>query len=284
MVPEKVTIPRLLKMKQRGEKITMITAYDYPTARLADEAGVDIILVGDSVGMVVLGYPSTLPVTMEEMLHHTRAVARAVKRALLVGDMPFLSYQASVEEAIRNAGLFMKAGCDAVKLEGGAEMADTIKAIIRAGIPVMGHIGLTPQRAAMLGGYRIQGRTAESAKKLLEDAKALEEAGVFAILLEFTAAEVAKMITEEVSVPTIGIGAGPHCDGQVLVFHDVVGLTLGMEPPKFSKRYVNLSELILKALREFCEDVRTGRFPTEEHSFFMKEGEFEKLKAMLGKS
>ena len=283
MVAEKVTIPRLLKMKQRGEKITMITAYDYPTARLADEAGVDIILVGDSVGMVVLGYPSTLPVTMEEMLHHTRAVARAVKRALLVGDMPFLSYQASAEDAVRNAGLFMKAGCDAVKLEGGAEMADIIRAIIRAGIPVMGHIGLTPQRAAMLGGYRVQGRTAETAKKLLEDARALEEAGVFAILLEFTATEVAKMITEEVSVPTIGIGAGPYCDGQVLVLHDVVGLTLSMEPPKFSKRYASVGELILKALREFCDDVRTGRFPTEEHSFFMKEGELEKLKAMLSR-
>ncbi len=274
---EKVTIPQLKNMKKAGEKITMITAYDYPTAVLADQAGVDIILVGDSVGMVVLGYSNTLPVTMNEMLHHARAVVRGVKRSLVIGDLPFMSYNSSVEEAIKNAGKFLKIGCDAVKLEGGAEMEKTVRAIVNAGIPVMGHIGLTPQRFALLGGYKVQGKDCFSAEKIIEDAHALERAGAFAILFELTTAEVAKIITEELSIPTIGIGAGPYCDGQVLVITDILGLTMWTPTPKFAKQYVNLSSIILDALRSYVRDVKEGKFPTDEHTFHMKEDEFEKL-------
>ncbi|MEM2312925.1 MAG: 3-methyl-2-oxobutanoate hydroxymethyltransferase [Candidatus Nezhaarchaeales archaeon] len=277
---EKVTIPKLMRMKKEGEKIVMVTAYDYPTAVLADQAGVDVILVGDSVGMVMLGYPSTLPVTMDEVLHHAKAVVRGVKRALVIGDMPFMSYNASVEEAIRNAGTFLKAGCDAVKLEGGSEMEKTVKAIVDAGIPVMGHIGLTPQRFALLGGYKVQGRDAASAKKVIEDAEALEKAGAFAVLLELTTSEVAKIITEELTIPTIGIGSGAYCDGQVLVITDLLGLTMWTPTPKFAKQYVNLSEVISNALKAYVNDVRTGRFPTDEHSYYMVQGEFEKLKSL----
>lgn len=274
---EKVTIPTLKKMKKEGKKITMVTAYDYPTAVLADQAGVDIILVGDSVGMVMLGYSSTLPVTMNEIIHHAKAVVRGAKRSMVIGDMPFMSYNASVEEAIKNAGKLLKVGCDAVKVEGGIEVEKTVKAIVDAGIPVMGHIGLTPQRFALLGGYKLQGRDAVSARKIIEDARALERAGAFAILFELTTMEVAKIITEELTIPTIGIGAGPYCDGQVLVITDILGLTMWTPTPKFAKQYVNLSEIILNALKNYVNDVRWGKFPTEEHSYHMEKGEFEKL-------
>ena len=280
---EKVTIPKLKRMKEEGRKITMVTAYDYPTAFLADQAGVDIILVGDSVGMVMLGYPNTLFVTMREMLHHAKAVVKGVKRSLVVGDMPFMSYNASITDAVKNAGKFLKIGCDAVKLEGGAEMEKTVEAIVNAGIPVMGHIGLTPQRFTQLGGYRVQGVESKSAQKIIEDARALERAGVFAILFELTATEVVRIITEELSIPTIGIGAGPYCDGQVLVITDLLGLTMWTETPKFAKQYVNLSNIILEALKSYVSDVRGGRFPTDEHSYHMKEGEFEKLVNTLSK-
>lgn len=274
---EKVTIPQLMEMKREGRKITMVTAYDYPTALLADQAGIDIILVGDSVGMVVLGYQSTLPVTMREMIHHVKAVVRGAKRALVIGDMPFMSYNASIKEAIKNAGAFLKVGCDAVKLEGGAEMEKTVKAIVDAGIPVMGHIGLTPQRYTLLGGYKVQGRDAASARKVIEDAKALERSGAFAVLLEFVTAEVAKIVTEELTIPTIGIGAGAYCSGQVLVITDILGLTMWTPTPKFAKQYVNLSEIILNALRNYVDDVRIGKFPTDDHSYHMDKGEAEKL-------
>jgi len=275
----KVTIPHLLKMKKSGEKITMITAYDYPTAVLVDRAGIDAVLVGDSVGMVMLGYSSTLPVTMREMLHHVKAVVKGVRRAFIVGDMPFMSYNTSIRDSVRNAGLFMKAGCDAVKVEGGAEIIETVKAIVNAGIPVMGHIGLTPQRYALLGGYRVQGRDVKTAERVINDAKMLEEAGVFAIVLELVASEVAKIITEELNIPTIGVGSGPYCDGQVLVVTDILGLTMWTEKPKFVKQYINLSETILNVLKSYSEDVKSGRFPTDEHSYHMDNEEFRKLQS-----
>lgn len=280
---EKRTIPKIMKMKQENRKITMVTAYDYPMAIIADTAGIDIILVGDSLGMVMLGYQSTLPVAMDEMIHHCKAVVRAAKRSLIVGDMPFMSYNASIEEAIRNAGTFLKVGCDAIKLEGGAEMAKTVKAIVEAGIPVMAHIGLTPQRLALLGGYNVQGKTADSAKKIIEDAKALEKAGAFAVLMELTTTETAKAITEELAIPTIGIGSGMHCDGQVLVITDILGLTMWTETPKFAKQYVNLSGIISDALKNYVTEVVTGEFPTDSHSFNMAEGEHEKLLKLVEK-
>jgi len=279
---EKVTVRTLQKMKERGEKISMVTAYDYPTAKLADEAGIDIILVGDSVGMVVLGYKSTVPVTMDEMIHHCKAVVRAVNRAMVVGDMPYLSYQISVEQAVRNAGRMVKeAGVDAIKLEGGKEMAPAVKAIVeRIGVPVMGHIGLTPQRAAISGGYKLQGKDAETAKAIIDDALALEEAGAFCVLFEFTTAEVAKIITEKLKVPTIGIGCGPHCDGQVLVLHDLLGFY--ETAPKFSKQYAHLRQIILDALRTYSGEVKAQKFPAEEHTFHMPPEEHERLLRMLG--
>ncbi len=258
----------IIRMKGR-EKIVMITAYDYPTARIVDEAGVDIVLVGDSLGMVVYGYESTHKVTMTHMVLHTEAVARAVKRAMVVADMPFGSYEASVEEAVRNAIRLARVGADAVKLEGGAEIVDHVRAITRAGIPVMGHIGLTPQRHLVYGGYRRRGRTAREAEAIIEDARELEKAGVFSIVIEFTAEEVAEAITKEVSVPTICIGAGRYCDGQVLVLHDVLGLS---EPvPPFAKTYTDLRSIILGAVKNYVEDVKKNRFPSEEHVFHMKE-------------
>lgn len=269
MSKERVTTADFRRWKEEKRPVTMLTAYDFPTARLVDEAGIDAILVGDSVGNVILGYPSTLPVTMEEMLHHTRAVARAVSRAMVIGDMPFLSYQASREEAVRNAGRFLKeAGAQAVKLEGGREFAATVKAIVTSGIPVMGHIGLTPQYVHQLGGYRVQGRQAAAAQRLVEDAYSLAEAGVFALVLECVPAEVARYITENVPVPTIGIGAGPDCDGQVLVTHDLLGLYGGFAP-KFVKRYANLVDEIMRALSAFREEVQRRQFPGPEHSFTM---------------
>ncbi|HAA89809.1 MAG: 3-methyl-2-oxobutanoate hydroxymethyltransferase [Thermoanaerobacterales bacterium 50_218] len=263
----RVTTATLQEMKKRGEKITLLTAYDYPTARLLDEAGIDILLVGDSVGNVVLGYENTLPVTMEEMIHHTKAVARGAKRAMVVGDMPFLSYQISISEAIRNAGRFLQeAGAQAVKLEGGKERAETVRALVETGIPVMGHIGLTPQSVHQLGGYRVQGRSEEAAKKLLEDALALEEAGIFSLVLECVPAPVAQMITSKLRIPTLGIGAGPFCDGQVLVTHDLLGL-YGGRVPKFVKQYIRLYDQMLEAVRSFREEVRDGVFPGPEHCY-----------------
>lgn len=277
MKHDRVTIPQLFEMKARGEKISMITAYDYPTAVLIDKVGIDVVLVGDSVANNVLGYESTVPVTLEEMLHHTKAVRRGLKRALLVGDMPFLSYNVSDVQAIESAGRFLKeAGADAVKLEGGEEMAERVEALDRSGIAVMGHIGLTPQRVSQLGGYRVQGKDEERARKLLRDAKMLEEAGAFALILELIPWQLAKLITQSVKIPTIGIGAGPYCDGQVLVLHDILGLSEKIL--KLAKRYANLRETIEKALQEYKEDVKNKRFPTvEEHSFSMPEEVLKRL-------
>lgn len=264
-------------MARRGERIAVLTAYDYPTARLVDAAGVPIILVGDSLGNVVLGYGGTIPVTMDEMIHHTAAVARGTTNALVVGDMPFMSYQADDGEALRNAGRFLKEGrCQAVKLEGGRAVAPLTEKLVSSGIPVMGHIGLTPQSEHQLGGYRVQGRTAQQAKGLLEDALALEQAGAFSVVLEYVAAPVARLITDRLEIPTIGIGAGPYCDGQVLVFHDMLGIDPGFHP-KHARRYADLGEAISAAVRRYIEDVRAGSFPTEAESFTMTPGEEELL-------
>lgn len=274
----KVTITDLQNKKREGRKITMLTAYDYPMARLVDEAGIDSILVGDSLGMVVLGYESTVPVTMDEMIHHSKAVRRGTRYAFLIGDMPFMSYQISKEETVRNAGRFMKeAGCDAVKLEGGYEVLEATEAIIDAGIPVLGHLGLTPQTISKLGGYRIQGKDAEAGKKILDQAMRLEKAGCFAIVLECVPDQLAKLITESLKIPTIGIGAGPYCDGQVLVTNDMVGL-FDRFLPKFVKQYVKLSASILEGVRNFKDEVEKGVFPDKEHSFTIKEEELRKLK------
>lgn len=278
MERKKVTITDLQNKKREGKKITMLTAYDYPMARLVDDAGIDMILVGDSLGMVVLGYDSTVPVTMDEMIHHSKAVRRGTKYAFLVGDMPFMSYQISKEEAVRNAGRFMKeAGCDAVKLEGGDEVLEVTKAIVDAGIPVLGHLGLTPQTISKLGGYKIQGKDAEAAKKILDQALRLEKAGCFAVVLECVPDEVAKVITEKLKIPSIGIGAGPYCDGQVLVTNDMVGL-FDRFVPKFVKQYVKLSALISEGLKKYKDEVERGIFPDEAHSFVIKEEELDKLR------
>lgn len=272
----KITIRTIKEKKQKGEKIVALTAYDYPTAKILDSLGIDIILVGDSVGNVVLGYDTTLPVTMEEMLHHTRAVKRGVKNALLVGDMPFLSYQPSIEEGIRNAGLFIKAGAEAVKIEGGRQFIPLIERLTQLGIPVMGHIGLTPQWIHSFGGYRIQGRTAKDALVLLEDAILLEKAGIFSLVLEGVPMQLAKLITENLSIPTIGIGAGPYCDGQILVFHDLFGL--GDFIPKHAKVMVDLKEVISQGVRRYIEEVKEGIFPTEQNTVLMDEAEEEALR------
>lgn len=273
---KKVTVATLYKMKERGEKITFLTCYDYPTALLEDEAGIDIILVGDSGGMTVLGYETTLPVTMEEMIILTSAVTRAVKYAFVVGDMPYMSYQISIEDAIRNSGRFMAVGCDAIKLEGGARVQDTVQAIVKAGIPVMGHIGLTPQSYTQLGGFKVQGKTADSAKALVEDAKALEDAGVFSILIECVPAEVGKLITENVSVPTLGLGAGADTDGQIVIVHDMIGFFAKFRP-KFVKQYCNLTEILLNAFKSYVEDVKSGEFPKPEHFYKISKEELEKI-------
>jgi len=259
------TVRDLRAFKQRGERFVMLTAYDHPTARILDEAGIPVILVGDSVGNNVLGYDTTIPVTMEEMLHHCRAVARGVKDALVVGDMPFMSFHTTIEEGLRNAGRFLKeGGAHAVKLEQPAiEMAASI---VDRGIPVMGHIGLGPQSIHAMGGYRVQGRDEEGARRLLDEAQALDKAGVFSLVLEGIPADLAARITETVSAPTIGIGAGPHCDGQVLVINDLLGLGFGTYP-KFAKPYANLRMVITEAVRAFEADVRAGRFPDEAHSY-----------------
>ena len=278
MEKKQLTIRDLLEMKRQGRKIKMITAYDYPTAVLVDQSPMDMILVGDSLGMVVLGYESTVPVTMEEMIHHTRAVVRGAANTFVVADLPFMSYQVSAEEAIRNAGRLIKeGGADAVKLEGGGSMADTVRAIVSAGIPVMGHLGLTPQTATMLGGLKVQARDAEAARTLLSDARALEKAGAFSLVLEAIPAPLAELVTSELSIPTIGIGAGAGCDGQVLVLHDALGLFQRFVP-KFVKRYASLGESVAEALAAYCREVDGGIFPGPEHSFSMRK---EELAALL---
>jgi len=278
MERKKITITDLQNKKRDGKKITMLTAYDYPMARLVDDAGIDVILVGDSLGMVVLGLDSTVPVTMDMMIHHAMAARRGTKYAFFIGDMPFMSYQISKEEAIRNAGRFMKeAGCDAVKLEGGNEVLDATIAIINAGIPVLGHLGLTPQTASKLGGFKVQGKDALAAGRILEQAYALERAGCFAIVLESVPDQVAKLITKKLSIPTIGIGAGPDCDGQVLVTNDMVGL-FDRFVPKFVKQYVKLSAVISDGLKKYKDEVEKGIFPDATHSFSIKDEEIKKLK------
>ena len=272
----KISILDLQSKKQKGEKITMLTAYDYPFARLLDEAGVDSILVGDSLGMVMLGYESTLPVSMEEMLHHVKAVKKGVKRAFLIGDLPFMSYQASKEEAIKNAGLLMKAGCDAIKLEGGKEVFDTVKFIVDMGIPVLGHIGLTPQSISKLGGYRVQGRDKDSALRILESAMALEQAGAFGIVLECIPYLLAKLITEKISIITIGIGAGPFCDGQVLVLHDLLGI-FEDKKPKFVKVYANLAPIVKQAISSFIDEIKTKKFPDLHHAYALPKEVWEEI-------
>jgi 3-methyl-2-oxobutanoate hydroxymethyltransferase len=268
----KITVPDLVQRKtlaanSANKKITCLTAYDYPTARLMDEAGVDVVLVGDSVGMVVLGYDSTLPLTVEEALHHTKAVCRGVQRALVVADMPYGSYHAELHEALRNAMRFVKeAGAEAVKIEGGERRLELIARLTEAEIPVMGHIGLTPQSVNTLGGYRVQGKTPGTAEQLLRDARSVEAAGAFAIVLEAMPRELAAEITRAVRIPTIGIGAGPDCDGQVLVLHDMLGLTF-QDAPKFARRYANVGEIISNAVKEYCADVQNGSFPSDAESY-----------------
>ncbi|MEE8174653.1 MAG: 3-methyl-2-oxobutanoate hydroxymethyltransferase [Dehalococcoidia bacterium] len=267
----RVTIGQLREMKEKGEKIVMLTAYDYATAKLVDEADVPLILVGDSLGMVVLGYENTIPVTMEEMLHHTRAVVRGTQHALVVGDMPFMTYHISVTDALRNAGRFLQeGGAQAVKLEGGRGMAETVRQIVSCGIPVMGHIGLTPQSVHQLGGHRVQGRTPEAALKLIEDAQALEEAGAFAIVFESVPAPLAKLITQKVAVPTIGIGAGKDCDGQVQVISDLLGLYTDFVP-RHAKQYAKLADIIRGAVADYSAEVKAGSFPTPKHGYTMDE-------------
>ena len=266
-VPKNITISTLLDLKRKGVKIAMLTAYDFPTARLAEEAGVDVILVGDSVGMTKLGYESTLPVTIDEMVHHTKAVKRGMSRALLVADMPYLSYEVDIKEAVRNAGRLLKeGGAHAVKVEGGMEVASTIKEFLKINVPVFGHLGLTPQAVNRLGGYKVQGRSPEAAEKILTEARILEGAGCCAVVLECVPADLAKEVTKRLQIPTIGIGAGPHCDGQVLVSDDMLGLSEA-GPTKFVKRYADLRAQSLKAIGDYCREVRDGSFPGPEHSF-----------------
>ncbi|GAB1531176.1 MULTISPECIES: 3-methyl-2-oxobutanoate hydroxymethyltransferase [Brevibacillus] len=274
-----ITTSSIRKKKETRTPITMVTAYDYPSAKLVDEAGVDMILVGDSLGMVVLGYDSTIPVTMEDMLHHTKAVTRGAKRAFVVTDLPFLSYHGTVEEAVKNAGRLMQEGlAKAVKMEGGRELAPIITRCVQAGIPVVGHIGLTPQSVHQLGGYKVQGRDLEAAKKLLDEALAIQEAGAFAIVLECVPEEVAGMIADKLDIPVIGIGAGATCDGQVLVFHDMVGYASDITP-KFVKRYANIGETIREAVETYNKEVEARSFPGQEHVFHASE---ETIKELYG--
>ena len=261
------TVQDFLKKKKEGGKITMLTAYDYPFARIVDEAGIDAVLVGDSLGMVVQGLENTLPVTMDEMIYHTKLVTRAIKKAMVIGDMPFMSYQTGIYESIKNAGRFLKeAGASAVKMEGGAEIAEQITAMTKSDIPVMAHIGLTPQSIHRMGGYKVQGKTEEAAQKLIEEAHIVENAGAFSLLLEAIPMNLAKKIREELSIPTIGIGAGPHCDGQILVLHDVIGL-FERFVPKFIKQYANIKQEALKAVKSYKEEIEKGIFPSDEQSF-----------------
>ena len=279
----RVTIRRIRAMKRKGEKIPMITAYDSTSARIVEEAGIPLILVGDSVGQWMLGHETTVPVTMEDMVHHVRAVVRGAEKAHIVGDMPFMSYQADVSQAIHNAGrLMQEGGAQSVKLEGGGRVAETVRRIVLTGIPVMGHIGFTPQSLNQLGGYRIQGKTPKAAARLMEDAVALEDAGAYSIVLEMVPAPVAALITARVSVPTIGIGAGAGCDGQVQVFHDLLGLLTDFVP-KHTRRYAELGDTIRSAVSEYIEDVNAGRFPSEEESHGMEDGVLEEVTAGLAR-
>ena len=283
-VPQrKLTVPEIVAMKRDGKRITMMTAYDAAFARLVDKAGIDILLVGDSAGMVMLGYPNTVPVTMDDMVRMSAAVSRGATHPVLVGDMPFGSYQTGTADALRNAARFLKeGGMDAVKIEGGHETVDTVRTLVDNGISVMAHVGLTPQRVAMLGGFKTQARSARAARRLIDDAVALEDAGAFSIVLESIPAPVAEIVTERLSIPTIGIGAGPSCDGQVLVLHDVLGL-YGDFKPKFAKRYVDIGSQVIDALKAFDTEVRAGTFPDDEHSFTMKETELASLRQNLAR-
>jgi len=276
------TVQDIIRMKKEKKKISVITSYDYTLASLCDKSGIDVLLVGDSAGMVMLGYENTIPVTMDQMCMFTEAVSNARKNSLLIADLPFMSYQASIEDAINNSGKLIKSGADAVKLEGGSIMAETISAIVDVGIPVMGHIGLQPQTTMLSEGYKVQGKTKDSAMKLIEDAKELEDAGVFSIVLEMVSHEVAQIISETISIPTIGIGSGTNCDGQVLVVQDLLGMYDKIKP-KFAKRYMNLSEDIVKSLENYKRDVESGEFPTKENSFSMNEDELNKLREELGR-
>lgn len=278
---KKMSIPELYAMKERGEKIAWLTAYDYPTAQLMDEVGIEMILVGDSAAMTMHGHPNTMPITMDEMISHARAVRRAVKHAFVIGDMPFLSYHRSIEDAIYNAGRFMKeAGMDAVKLEGGQRVANIVRGIVNAGIPVMGHIGLTPQSSAMLGGFKVQGKSAESAVDQIKDAKALVEAGVFGILLECIPTKVSQKVKENVDVLVFSIGAGAVCDGQLLIVHDMLGLFQAFQP-KFVKQYCNVAEVMKKAFSDYIKDVKEGKFPEKNHEYSISEEEVERLEKIL---
>ena len=275
------TVQDIIKLKKEKKKISVITSYDYTLASLCDKAGIDVLLVGDSAGMVMLGYENTIPVTMDQMCMFTEAVSRARENSLLVSDLPFMSYQASIEDAINNSGRLIKAGADAVKLEGGSIMAETISAIVDVGIPVMGHIGLQPQTTMLSEGYKVQGKTKDSAMLLIKDAKELEEAGVFSIALEMVSHEVAEIISETVSIPTIGIGSGVNCDGQVLVVQDLLGMYDKIKP-KFAKRYMNLSEDIVKSLEDYKKDVESSVFPAEKNWFSMDDNELKKLREQIG--
>ena len=268
---KKINISEILRMKKEGRKITCVTSYDYTSAALVDRSGIDLILVGDSASMVVLGYQTTIPIGMDEMILFSKAVTRGNKRSLIVGDMPFMSYQASDEDAVRNGGKFVKeGGVDAVKIEGGVKMKNRVEALNRAKIPVMGHVGLMPQTSPLWSGYRVQGKTENTAEEIIKDAVALEEAGAFSIVLEMVTSETAKVITERLSIPTIGIGSGPYCDGQIVVFHDILGL-YDKFTPKFIKKYANLAEDIQKALETYRDEVVNGKFPAEENTFHMKD-------------
>jgi 3-methyl-2-oxobutanoate hydroxymethyltransferase len=281
MEMKKVTIHTLLEKKQKKEPITWLTAYDYPMAQMEEKAEIDIILVGDSIGMTVYGYDSTLPVTMDLLIPHTRAVRKGAPNVFLIGDMPYMTYQISKEEAIRNAGRFMaECGCDAIKLEGGREVVDTVKALIKATIPVVAHLGLTPQSIAMFGGFKAQGRDASGALRIIEDSKALEDAGVCMVLLEAVPPEVGRVVTERAKVPVIGIGAGPYCDGQCLVVHDMLGMFEAFTP-KFAKKYADLREQTVKAFQVFKEDLKKGEFPKPEHCYRMPAEEGKKLEELL---
>jgi len=268
----RITINQIKAMKQKGEKITMLTAYDYSTAKIVDEVGIPLILVGDSLGMVVLGYESTIPVTIEEMLHHTKAVVRGTKQAMVIGDMPFMTYHISVDDALRNAARFIQeAGAQAIKLEGGVTVAEKVRRIVECGIPVMGHIGLTPQSIHQFGGFKVQGRSPEAAVKMLKDAQALEEAGAFAIVLETVPTPLATLITQKISIPTIGIGSGIGCDGQVQVINDILG-SFADFAPKHAKQYAKLTDIMSSAITEYYNEVKAGSFPTAKQSFSMDEG------------
>ena len=278
---KKITLPYLFDKRARGEPITMLTCYDYPTAYLQEEAGIEMILVGDSLGMTILGYESTLPVTMDDMIRHAQAVRRGAPTAWLIGDMPYMSYQPSVETAIRNAGRFMaEASCDAVKLEGGREMADRMAGIVAAGIPCMGHLGLTPQSASSLGGFRVQGKDSARALRIVEDARILEEAGAYAVLLEMVPDRVCQIITERAHIPIISLGSGPHADGQLLIFHDMFGLYPRFKP-KMAKVYGNAGEVILNGVKQYVREVQDRAFPQPEHGFSIKDDDYDELLGQL---